>query len=213
MSSALSFSCTGARPEQYASSPTMIFDLKIKESSGVRVHTALLRAQLRIEPHRRRYSAEEAAGVDDIFGEVSRWGETLKPMQLAMANIQTPSFTTEIDVPLPVSFSYDIEVASNKYLHSMKDGEIPILILFSGSVFYQTENGVQIDPVAWHEEANFRLPVATWRQMMDLHFPGQSWIQMRVDTVDKLRRYRAKEADLTWDHTIERLLKAAGEPT
>lgn len=213
MSSALSFSCTGARPEQYASSHTMIFDLTIKESSGVRVHAALLRAQLRIEPHRRRYSAAEAAGVDDIFGEVSRWGETLKPMQLAMANVLTPAFTHEVTVPLPVSFSYDIEVASNKYLHSMIDGEIPILLLFSGSVFYQTPGGVQIDPVAWHEEANYRLPVSVWREMMDLHFPGQGWIQMRTDTIDALRKYRAKEADLTWDHTVERLLKDAGEPT
>ncbi|HEV2088562.1 MAG TPA: DUF6084 family protein [Cryptosporangiaceae bacterium] len=213
MSSALSFSCTGARPEQYAASPTMLFDLTIRESTGVRVHAALLRAQLRIEPHRRRYSAEEAEGVHDMFGEVSRWGDTLKPIQLAMATLLTPAFTGELQIPLPVSFSYDIEVACNKYLNAMRDGEIPILMLFSGSVFYQTDNGVQIDPVAWHEEANFRLPVAVWREMMDLHFPGQGWIQMRTDTIDALRRYRAKQADLTWDHTMERLLKDAGEPT
>ena len=37
---------------------------------------------------------------------------------------------TEVDVP--VSCSYDLEVASARYLQGLDDGTIPLLMLFSG---------------------------------------------------------------------------------
>ena len=40
--------------------------------------------------------------------------------------------TTEVD--LPITCTYDFEVAAAKYLHGLDDGEIPILLLFSGTV-------------------------------------------------------------------------------
>ena len=40
---------------------------------------------------------------------------------------------TEIDLPLPCT--YDFEVSGTTYLHALRDGEIPLLFLFSGTVF------------------------------------------------------------------------------
>ena len=64
----LIFGCTGASAERYAATPTLTFSLTITESSGVRVHAIALRCQIRIEPHRRRYSAAEARRLHDLFG-------------------------------------------------------------------------------------------------------------------------------------------------
>ena len=57
------------------------------------MHTVALRTQIRIEPRRRRYTAEEAARLSDLFGEPARWGETLNPLQLATVATMVPGFT------------------------------------------------------------------------------------------------------------------------
>ena len=56
----LAFGCAGAHSERYAATPTLTFSLQITEATGVAVHAIALRCQIRIEPHRRRYSADEA---------------------------------------------------------------------------------------------------------------------------------------------------------
>ena len=73
------------------------------------------------------------------------------------------------------------------------------------------ETGFSVQQVPWHKETQVRMPVAVWRELMDLYFPGQSWIRMRRDTVDRLLAYRSKQALPSWDETFERLLKEAGE--
>ena len=98
----LIFGCTGASAERYSATPTLNFQLTITERSGIRVHAIALRCQIRIEPHRRRYSAAEAQRLHDLFGDPSRWAETVKPIQLATVTAMVPSFTavTEIEVPV-----------------------------------------------------------------------------------------------------------------
>ena len=50
---------------------------------------------------------------------------------------------------------------------------------------------MNVAPVAWHAEATFRLPVAVWRQMMDLYFPNSGWLMLSRDTLDALTRFKA----------------------
>ncbi|MEO6886922.1 MAG: DUF6084 family protein [Jatrophihabitantaceae bacterium] len=207
----LAFECISAHPDAAAASPTITLRLQITESTGTPVHALALRSQVRIEPLRRRYDDTEAQAMQDLFGERGRWGETLKPLQLAFVNQVVPSFTdsTEIDVSLPCS--YDFEVAANKYLYSLADGEVPLLMLFSGTVFTAEGNGFSVSLVPWDLEARFRLPVAVWKQAMQLHFPGTAWLRLGQDTFDALYRYRAAEQLTGWDDAIERLLKQAGQ--
>src|SRR5262245_66547252 len=94
-----------------------------------------LRCQIRIEPNRRRYSDAEAERLLDLFGERSRWGETLKPMQFAELSVMVPGFNGGTEVDLAVPCTYDFEVASAKYLHGVEEGAVPLLLLFSGTVF------------------------------------------------------------------------------
>ena len=203
----LRFSCAAARPEPYAAGPSVQLDLGI--SADVPVHTVALRTQIRIEPRRRRYTAEEADRLSDLFGEPARWGETLNPLQLATVATTVAGFTDEITATVTVPLTYDLDIAATKFCHGLADGEIPLLLLFAGTVYYQGEEGVQVGPVPWSEEATFRLPVATWRAAMDDHYPGSTFIRLSRATVDALSAYRSKHVITTWDETLERLLKEA----
>jgi hypothetical protein len=205
----LEFDGLGAQPELNAAAPTVAIRLRIRETTGIPIHALALRTQIRIEPLRRRYDDSEAAALGDLFGDRSRWGDTLKPLQLAFVNQVVPSFRdkTEIEVLLPAS--YDFDVAANKYLYAVDEGEIPLLLLFSGTIFTAGERGFAVAPVPWDRETRFRLPVRVWKQAMQLHFPGTAWLRLDEHTFDALYRYRVEQALVSWDEAVERLLKAA----
>ena len=207
----LVFDCVDAQPDRYAAVPTLQLKLRISETTGAQVHAIALRCQIRIEPQRRRYSPQEADGLLELFGEPPRWGDTLKPMQFATVSLMVPSFTGSTEIDLPVPCTYDFEVAASKYLHALGDGEVPLLLLFSGTVFTKGLSGFSVGQVPWHKEASYRLPVAVWREIMDRFFPGAGWIRVRRDTLDVLQRFKAVRALPTWDDALEALFKEAGE--
>ncbi len=206
---ALRFSCVDAGPDPYAAGPTLRLQLQVTESTGVRVQAIALRCQIRIEPRKRQYSPSEAGKLGDLFGDRSRWGKTLNPIQLATVAAMVPSFTDEITVPLDVPMTYDTEIASTKYLAGLEDGETPLLLLFSGTAFTAGTNGMQVHPVPWYEEAEYRLPVSVWRASIDVHFPGTAWVRMRRETLEALSAWRSAKAIPSWDETFELLLKEA----
>ena len=203
----LRFACTGSRPEPYAAGPSVQLDLRVTADEPV--HTVALRTQIRIEPRRRRYTPSEEERLTDLFGEPARWGETPNPLQLATVATMVPGFTGSTTVPLAVPLTYDLDVAAAKYLHGLDDGDVPLLLLFSGTVFRGAPDRVQVGLVPWHEEAAFRLPVAVWRAAMDAHFPEAGWVRLRRETLEALRAYRSERVLPTWDDTVERLLKEA----
>lgn len=207
----LSFEIVGARAEPYAAVPTLVLRLRITEADGQPVHAAALRCQLMIEPQRRRYTADEERRLVDLFGETPRWGDTLRPFLWAHTGTMVAGFTGSTEVDLPIVCTYDLEVAAAKYFHALDTGEIPVLLLFSGTVFSRGARGFSAEPVAWHEEASYRLPVRVWRELMDLYFPGGGWLRLTRDTIDALQRFKVARALLTWDDTVEQLLKEAGE--
>ncbi|MGH9121617.1 MAG: DUF6084 family protein, partial [Acidimicrobiales bacterium] len=95
------------------------------------------------------------------------------------------------------------------------EGSVPLIFLFSGTMFVQerTADGmgaVAALPLAWHEEGHYQLPVSVWREMMDMYFPGGGWLRLDRDTIDALSRFRVSQALPTWDQAIEVLLKEAG---
>jgi hypothetical protein len=106
-----------------------------------------------------------------------------------------------------VPCTYDFEVAAAKYLHALGDGEIPLLLLFSGTVFVPGDFGFSAEPVGWDCEASYRLPVAVWRGVMDLYFPNSGWLRVSRDTFDALQRYKAQRSLATWDQALTSLLE------
>ena len=72
-----------------------------------------------------------------------------------------PAFTAVTEVDAAVPCTYDLEVASARYLQALDDGTIPLLLLFSGTVFLAPGNGFSVELVPWSSEASFRMPVAS----------------------------------------------------
>jgi hypothetical protein len=205
----LTFGCTQASASRYAATPTLSLRLNITEKSGARVHAIALRCQIRIEPHRRRYSAAEARRLHDLFGDTSRWADTVKPIQLAMVSTMVPAFTSLTEVDLEVPCTYDLEVASARYLHGLDDGTIPLLLLFSGTVFVARGTGYTVELIPWSSEAAYRMPVSVWQEVADLHFPGSAWLRCSRETLDALSDFKSRHALPTWDATLAALLTHA----
>ncbi|WNZ14193.1 DUF6084 family protein [Streptomyces sp. 11x1] len=209
-----SFACTGVRADRYAAGPTLVFRLRVTAADNAHVHAVALRCQIRIEPAHRTYEPAEADGLTDLFGERSRWGSSLQPVQFAQVALMVPSFTGETDVDLVVPCTYDMDIAASRYLTALADGEVPLLMLFSGTAFTGT-GGFRVEPVPWDREAAFRMPVATWREMVEQHFPGCGWIRLPRDTMDALLAYRSRHALSSWEATLTSLLddsRAADAP-
>jgi hypothetical protein len=209
--SPVSFEIVAARVEAYAAVPTLMLRLRIVAADDQPVHALALRSQIMIEPKQRHYDDEEERRLVELFGETPRWGDTLKPFLWTNVSLTVTGFTGETEVDLPITCTYDFEIAAAKYMHSLDEGQIPIIAMFSGTVFARSAAGLSASPVSWSEEASYRIPVSVWRDMMDLYFPNTGWLRLRRETLDALQRYKTTRALLTWDETFERLLKEAGE--
>jgi hypothetical protein len=205
----LSFTVVDIAPEPYAAVPTLLARVRVEETTGEQVHALALRAQVRIEPQKRRYDDTEEQALLDLFGDRTRYAQTLKPFSWLHTSTVAQGFTgaTELDLVLPCT--YDFEVSGTKYLHALRDGEIPLLFLFSGTVFTRGATGFSVAQVPWDHEAAYRLPVATWRDLMEAHFPGTQWLRMSRDTVDALARYRHGRGLTSWDAVVTELLAQA----
>jgi hypothetical protein len=205
----LHFECVGAQADRYAVVPAMTLKLAISETTGQRVEAIALRCQLRIEPARRRYSDAEAERLEDLFGETQRWSETLRPVQFSNVSIMVGGFAGRTELDLPVPLSYDMEIGATRYFAGLDDGEVPLLLLFSGTIFGMTDGRLSVAQVPWSKEAHFRLPVAVWRAAIDAHFPNSAWFRVSTHTRDELQRFKTRHALPTWEATVLELLAAA----
>ncbi|HET7691388.1 MAG TPA: DUF6084 family protein [Nocardioidaceae bacterium] len=207
----LDFTFVEAVADRYAASPTVVLRMRASERTGMRVHAVALRCQVRIEPLRRHYSDAEAAKVVDLFGGRERWGQTMQALQLGFLAQVLPGFAGSCDFELTLPISYDVDVAAHKYLAGLEDGEVPLLLLFSGQVFTGEVGSIAVQPVPWHKEASARLPVSVWRAAMDAHFPDQAWLRLSRDVYDRLVVYRGRHGLIGWDDVIRRLTEEAEE--
>ena len=72
--------------------------------------------------------------------------------------------------------------------------------MFSGTVFYRGEDGaLQVTQVPWDREANFRLPVAVWKEMMEMYFPNTAWLCLQRDAFEQLYNYKVRHGLPTWE--------------
>src|SRR5690242_6448164 len=156
----LSFHVERAEVLEYAASPTLLLVLRVRNRVGEPIRSVVLNTQIRIAPAQRHYSAAEQQRLRDIFGDARRWSETLKGMLWTHTLIQVPPFEDATLVQMPVACTYDFEVASAKYFHALEDGEVPLELLFSGTIFYRGPDGaLQAVQIPWEQEASFGLPV------------------------------------------------------
>jgi hypothetical protein len=207
----LHFAMDGAVVTPNAVVPQLSFKVRINNAEPEPVHSVALRVQVQIEPVRRRYTAAEQEHLKELFGEPERWSKSIHPLLWTNANVNVSSFTgsTVIDVPVPCTF--DFNIAITKYIYGLEGGELPLSLLFSGTVFYAGPMGMQIAQIPWERSATYKLPVTVWKQMMDLHYPNTAWLCLRRDVFDRIAEYKSRYNIATWEQALERMLGLTAE--
>jgi len=209
----LSFQVEGAEVVTNAASPLLAFKLRLADANPAQtIHTVALRCQIQIEVTRRKYTPQDQERLLDLFGEPNRWGQTLRSLLWTHANLVVPSFkgTTLVDLPVPCTF--DFNVAATKYFDGLADGDVPVCVQFSGTVFYANgEGGLQVALISWDKEARFRLPVKVWREMMQSYYPDSALLRLHKDTFDRLYAYKVQRGIPTWEEAIESIIPAQEE--
>lgn len=204
----LSFQVDGVEAVPFAAHPLLALKLHVQNANPDEIiHTIALRVQIQIEANRRQYDADEKRALRDLFDQPERWSQTLRPMLWTHASVVIPSFEGRTRADLQVPCTFDFNVAATKYFHAVSEGDIPLNLLFSGSVFYIDPDGaVQVSPISWNSEARYRLPVRVWREMMDFYYPNSAWLCLRRDVFERLYDYKVQQAIPTWEQTVEALL-------
>ena len=204
----LTFTVEGAEPVPYAAAPLLAFKLRIGNTPAEEaIRNIILQCQIQIEAPRRRYSPEEQARLVDLYGEPERWGQTLRTSLWTHAGVNVPQFSGSTTVDLPVPCTFDFNIAATKYFHALESGDVPISLLFSGTVFFDDpDSGVRIAQIPWAKEARYRLPVSVWKRVIDLYYPNTAWLTLRRDVFDRLHEYKMRHGIPTWELALERLL-------
>jgi hypothetical protein len=205
----LTFTVVDVAPEPYSVSP--VLTARIAIGTDEPVHAIALRCQVRIEPLRRSYSDDEAAGLTDLFGPRERWASTQRTFLWQHCTALVAGFTENTTTPLALDCTYDFEVAAAKYLHALGDGALPLQFLFSGTIFVKSDRGFSVRQVPWDCESRYDMPVAVWHDLIAQHYPNAGWVRLSHDTMAALAGYKSAQGLLDLDHAISALLDAARE--
>ncbi len=188
--------------------PVLEFTMQIDEADGRDVDTIALSCQIMIEAVRRPYAPREQEALLDLFGIPERWGTTLKTMLWTHTSTVVPGFEGRTRAKLTVPTSFDLSLAPTKYFFALEDGEVPLTFQFSGTVFYRdAQAALMTERIPWTKEARYRLPVALWHDLIQVHYPDGAWLCLRRDVFDRLYRYKAHRSAPTWETIIDELLE------
>ena len=209
----IDFEVTGAEAVPYAAAPLLNLKLRLtNKDADEQIQNVMLRCQINLEVTRRRYSDAEKARMFDLFGEPERWGQTLKTMLWTHANVVVQPFAETTTVDLPVPCTFDFNVAATKFFGGLETGEVPLLLLFSGTMFYRDEFGdLQIGQISWDKEVQFRLPVKVWQEMMEHYYPNSAWLNLRRDVFERLKNYKSRSGMPTFEQALESLMSEETE--
>jgi hypothetical protein len=216
----LHFQIEGAEAVPHAATPLIALKLRITNFPTTEtIHAITLRCQVQIEPVKRRYVPNEQEKLLDLFGTPERWARTVKPLLWMNTSVAVPRFTGELLVDLELPCTFDFNVAATKYFHALDSGDIPVAVMFSGTLFYkglldgQNAGALQISQVPWDREANYRLPVSIWKEMMEMYHPNSAWLCLRRDVFEQLYNYKVRHGIPTWEQAIAKALAAADAST
>jgi hypothetical protein len=211
----LHFQIEAAEAVPHAATPLIALKLRITNFPAAEtIHAITLRCQVQIEPAKRRYVPNEQEKLLDLFGTPERWARTVKPLLWMNTSVAVPRFTGELLVDLELPCTFDFNVAATKYFHALDAGDIPVAVMFSGTIFYEAPDGaLQISQVPWDRESSYRLPVFVWKEMMEMHHPNSAWLCLHRDAFEQLYNYKVRHGLPTWEQAIAKALASADAST
>jgi hypothetical protein len=200
----LRFTIAGAAPVPYAASPLLSLDVRVQ--SSLDVESVLLRTSVRIDAAARPASPREEARLKELFGDKDLWSRGSRSLLWAQVVNVVSAFTGETAVPVALPCSFDLAAIASKYLRALDGGTVPIRAQFSGTAFFRTEHGLSAAPIALDREAELALPVATFLEVLDQHFPNAAVVTLSRDTFQRLEALRVERGLPSFDHAIDALL-------
>ena len=208
----LKFQVTGVEPAARGLMPLLHFNLDISnQPAGESIQAVMLQAQIQIQSAQRTYNDRERAKLEDLFGTPDRWGQTLRNRLWTHSSTTVRPFTGRTEATLPVPCTYDFNVIATKYFYALDGGEVPLLFLFSGTVFYAgSHGGLLAQQISWEKECTYRMPAQVWADLMNHHFPNSAWLSVRRDVFDRLSEFKRERGLLTWEQVLELLLNLSG---
>jgi hypothetical protein len=169
--SEVTFAVLDVAPEPYAVTPILMARVGIAADGDDPIHAIALRCQVRIDPMRRSYSDDEAAGLLDLFGPRERWGRTQHTFLWLHTTAMVQGITGTAQVNLPLECTYDFGRGGQVHACTGRR-QHPLQFLFSGTV--SPRPGLRRPAVPWDREERYDMPVSVWRDLMQQHFrtPG-----------------------------------------
>ena len=110
----LDFRVEGAEVLEYAAVPSLLFKLRIENLEEVPIRSVALNTQIRIAATQRHYDAVEQERLLELFGEPSRWKDTLRSLLWTHTVLQVTKFSGSTVADMPVPCTYDLEVVATK---------------------------------------------------------------------------------------------------
>ncbi|HKH36495.1 MAG TPA: DUF6084 family protein, partial [Rubrobacter sp.] len=108
----LEFGIEGAEVAQFAAVPSLLFKLRIENLEDEPIRSVALNTQIRIAAAGRHYEVAEQERLIELFGEPSRWKDTLRSLLWTHTVLQVPRFSGSTVVDMPVTCTYDLEVVA-----------------------------------------------------------------------------------------------------
>ena len=143
----------------------------------------------------------------DLFGEPDRWSQTLRSMLWTNVSVVVPGFCGSTQADLRVPCTFDFNVAATKYFAGLADGDVPLNMLFSGTVFYADAEGVAAGGAdLLGSGGKVQAASEVWREMMESYYPNSAWLNLRRDVFDRLYRYKMQHGIPTWEQALESML-------
>jgi hypothetical protein len=197
----------------YSAAPLLMFPLAIENRTPVlAIENVMLNCQIRIEAQRRAYSSNERDHLSELFGNPQDFSLNLRSLLWTHASLCVPAFNGKCRIDLPVPCSFDFNIAATKFFYGLDEGEAPLTLLFSGSVFYRDAGGaLQIAQISWTKEASSQLPAAVWQSMMDQYYPRSAWLRLSRDAFDQLYLYKRERGLATFEQALDHLLQTNRE--
>jgi len=204
----LNFKVTGVEAAARGIVPLLHFQLEVTNFPETeQIQAVILHAQIQIQSAHRPYDDDEREKLVDLFGTPDRWGQTLRNRLWAHSNTSIRPFTQTTEAVLPMQCTYDLNVLATKFFYALKEGAVPLLFLFSGTVFYAAADGrLQVQQISWNKECMYSMPVRLWQELMEHHYPNSAWVALNRQVFERLYAYKRSQGLPTWEQTIEQLL-------
>jgi hypothetical protein len=206
----LDFQVTGVEAAVRGLTPLLHFKVSIHNNPETEtIHTVMLHAQIQIRSPQRGYNGVEKEKLVELFGKPERWGQTLRNRLWGLSDTTVRTFTGSTEAILPLPCTFDLNIAATKYFYALEGGDVPLLFLFSGSVFYEGKDGrLQVQQISWNKECSYGMPLEVWQKMMDQHYPNSAWLSLQRDAFDRLYAFKRSQGFATWEETVASLLDA-----